>query len=172
MRNSGFIWVIVTILALLDLYIFQVVKMLTHSSVPRVRSAIFIIYWVVSVSSLLLMVLLPYLNYDNWPKSLRSYLFAILIGLFFAKLITSIFFLIDDLRRGVMWIIGKLFSNPSVDISEEPEGITRSAFLSWFGIAAGATLFGSLVYGFSNKYRYQTKRVSLAFDNLPQALRG
>ncbi|HZG24838.1 MAG TPA: metallophosphoesterase, partial [Chitinophagaceae bacterium] len=172
MRNSGFIWVIVTILALLDFYIFQVVRVLTHNSDPRVRSAVHIIYWVVSITALLLLICLPYLNYENWPKSARSYLFAILLGLFFAKLITSLFFLIDDFRRIIMWIIGKLFSNPSVAISREPEGITRSAFLSWLGIAAGGSLFGTLVYGFGNKYRYQTKRVRLAFDNLPQAFKG
>jgi predicted MPP superfamily phosphohydrolase len=164
--------VIVSILALLDFYIFQVVRVLTHNSDPRVRSAVHIIYWVVSITALLLLICLPYLNYENWPKSARSYLFAILLGLFFAKLITSLFFLIDDFRRIIMWIIGKLFSNPSVAISREPEGITRSAFLSWLGIAAGGSLFGTLVYGFGNKYRYQTKRVRLAFDNLPQAFKG
>jgi len=71
-----------------------------------------------------------------------------------------------------MWIIGKLFSNPSVEISDASEGITRSVFLSWLGIAAGSTLFGSLVYGFGNKYRYVNRRVKLSFKNLPEGFRG
>lgn len=71
-----------------------------------------------------------------------------------------------------MWIVGKLFSNPSVDISESAEGITRSAFMSWLGIAVGGSLFGTLIYGFSNKYNYQVKRVKLAYDNLPAGFKG
>lgn len=52
------------------------------------------------------------------------------------------------------------------------EGISRSVFLSWLGIATGTTLFGTLLYGFSNKYKYQVKRVELSFDNLPASFKG
>ncbi len=50
--------------------------------------------------------------------------------------------------------------------------ISRSLFLSWLGLAAGSTLFGSLDVWFSNKYNYQVKRISLKFDNLPAAFKG
>lgn len=172
MRNSGFLWIIVIIMAVLDMYVFQVIKAVSQSVSPRVRIIIFAIYWILSVSALLLLILLPYLNYENWPKSLRTYLFATVVGLFFSKLIACLFFLIDDVRRGVMWIIGKLFSNPSVEISENTEGITRSVFVSWLGLAAGGTLFGLLVYGFANKYRYEVRRLKLAFKNLPPGFKG
>jgi predicted MPP superfamily phosphohydrolase len=33
-------------------------------------------------------------------------------------------------------------------------------------------LFGSLLYGFGNKYRYHIKRIPLAFDNLPVSFKG
>ncbi len=172
MRNTGFVWVLVVIMVLLDFYVFQVVKMLTQSASPRVRLAIISIYWIVSASVLLLMIVLPYLNYTNWPKSLRSYVFATMVGLFFAKLIASLFFFIDDIRRAMMWMIGKLFSNPSIEISQAGHGITRSTFISWLGLAVGGSLFGTLIYGFSNKYNYQVKRVKLAYDNLPPAFKG
>lgn len=172
MRNTGLLWIIVVIMAVLDLYVFQVVKMLTQSASPRVRLTIFSVYWIISASALLLMILLPYLNYANWPKSFRTYLFATMVGLFFAKLIASLFFLIDDMRRGMMWLIGKFFSNPSIQISESAEGITRSVFFSRLGLVAGGTLFGTLLYGFSNKYNYQVKRMKLAFENLPAGFKG
>ncbi len=172
MRNTGFLWIVALIMALMDIYVFQVVKMLAHSASPKARIIIYSVYWVLSASVLLLMIILPYVNYSNWPKPVRTYLFAIMVGLFFSKLIASMFFLIDDIRRGMMWLIGKLFSNPSVDISESAEGITRSTFISWLGIAVGGTLFGTLLYGFSNKYNYQVKRVKLAYDNLPAGFKG
>ena len=36
----------------------------------------------------------------------------------------------------------------------------------------GAGLFGSLVYGFGNKYRYQLRRIQLAFEKLPASFAG
>ena len=172
MRNSGFLWVIVGIMLILDIYIFQVIKWALPASSPRLKLAIFIIYWILSLAVIGILVALPYINYESWPKSLRTYVFAIIVGLFFSKLIASMFFAMDDIRRACTWIIGKLFSNPSVPVSGTPDGITRSAFLSWLGLAVGGGLFGTLVYGFSNKYRYQVKRVPLAFKNLPASFKG
>lgn len=172
MRNTGIIWIIAAILGLMDIYIFQVVRMLAQTASPRLRMIIYSAYWIISLSTLLLMLILPYLNYSNWPKPVRTYLFAVIVGLFFSKLIASIFFLIDDIRRGMMWLIGKLFSNPAVAISDGAEGITRSVFLSWLGVAVGGFLLGTLIYGFSNKYKYQVKRIKLAYKNLPPAFKG
>jgi len=172
MRNTGIIWIIAAILGLMDIYIFQVVRMLALTASPRLRIIIYSAYWIISLSTLLLMLILPYLNYSNWPKPVRNYLFAVIVGLFFSKLIASIFFLIDDIRRGMMWLIGKLFSNPAIAISDGAEGITRSVFLSWLGVAVGGSLLGTLIYGFSNKYKYQVKRIKLAYENLPPAFKG
>lgn len=172
MRNTGFLWIMVGIMLVLDIYVFQAIKVVAPSSSPKIRLSIIIIYWLISVSSIALLILLPNINYETWPRAFRTYVFAILIGLFFSKLISSIFFAIDDIRRGCMWLIGKLFSNPSVEISQSSEGITRSVFLSWLGLAVGGGLFSALVYGFSNKYRYQVSRLQLAFKNLPESFKG
>jgi predicted MPP superfamily phosphohydrolase len=37
---------------------------------------------------------------------------------------------------------------------------------------AGGGLFGALLYGFGNKYRYHIKRLQLSFTNLPASFRG
>jgi hypothetical protein len=79
------------------------------------------------------------------------------------------FFLVDDLRRVIQWAAGKLFfSNTEGETMEQGVKISRSVFLSWAGMIVGGGLFSSLVYGLSNKYRYRTHRVQLAFDNLPR----
>ena len=171
MRNPGFLWVMIGIMAVLDLYVFQAIKVVATSS-PKIRLTIFIVYWILAGFALTVLILLPYINYDNWPRAVRTYFFAIVVGLFFSQLVASLFLLVDDIRRGCMWIIGKLFSNPSVPINESAEGITRSTFMSWLGLAAGGGLFGTLMYGFNNKYRYQVNRVKLTYDNLPKSFKG
>ena len=172
MRNSGFLWIIIFVLLILDLYVFQALKLVISNLSPSVRLTINIIYWLVSIAALGTLVLLPYLSFASWNKVARMYVFALIIGLFFSKLLASIFFLVDDIRRGGMWILEKLYSNPSVPVNSSPEGITRSVFLSWLGLGLGSTLFGSLVYGFSNKYNYQVKRIRLKYENFPAAFAG
>jgi predicted MPP superfamily phosphohydrolase len=116
-------------------------------------------------------LLFVYTGPDVLSKKIRTYLFATIIGLFLAKSVAIIFFLVDDIRRVIQWITGKLFFR-NTEGEQLGEGISRSVFLSWLGLAAGGGLFSSLVYGFGNKYNYQVKRFKLSFKNLPPAFSG
>ena len=171
MRNGSFIWIIAIIMAAIDFYVFQVVKMLCQGSSPRTKSIIFTGYWALSIAVIILFLFLPFLNTERWPKNFRNYLFATIVGFFFAKLLASVFFLIDDVRRAIQWAVGKIFFRNTEGDSEN-EGITRSLFLSWLGLGIGGGLISSLVYGFSNKYNYHIRRVPLSFSNLPPAFKG
>jgi predicted MPP superfamily phosphohydrolase len=158
---------------LLDFYVFQALKVVTQSAEPRTKSIIYAVYWGLSILALLTFLILPYLNLDSFPKNLRSVVFAFIVALFFGKLITAIFLLVDDFRRGVQWVAGKvLFTNTEVETIQDSDKISRSLFLSWIGLAAGGGLFGSLIYGFSNKYNYQVVKQRLRFQNLPAAFNG
>jgi predicted MPP superfamily phosphohydrolase len=174
MRSSPFWWVFLGFMVLIDLYFFQALKILTQSASPRARLLIHSGYWLVSVAAIVMLILLPYLHMDKAAKLAKSTIFSMIAGLFFAKLIASLFFLVDDLRRGILWTGTKILSKPK-EVGAAVlagEGITRSAFLSWAGMLAGSSLFGTLVYGFGNKHRYQVKRVKLSYPNLPEAFRG
>lgn len=171
MRNSGFLWVIIIVLALLDFYVFQALKVVTATLSPKIKLIIYSLYWLVSVIALAILVFLPQVN-AYFQKEFRTYLFALVVALFFSKLLASLFFIVDDVRRGSMWVLEKLFSNPSVPVSQSAEGINRSVFLSWLGLGLGTSLFSSFIYGFTNKYRYQVRRVPLTMKNLPDAFKG
>ncbi|HEU4471350.1 MAG TPA: metallophosphoesterase [Flavisolibacter sp.] len=172
MRNSPTWLILAVLMLLLDFYVFQIIRTLSQSTGARTRSILYIGYWTVSVLALIVLFVLPYLNLES-SRSVRSTIFAIIIGLFLAKLFAAVFFLIDDLRRGIQWLAGKtFFRNTEGEQIQGEEKIGRSAFLSWLGLAAGTTLFGSLLYGFSNKYDYRVKKLSLRFNNLPEAFKG
>jgi predicted MPP superfamily phosphohydrolase len=173
MRSSPFWLLLAGLMVLVDIYFFQIVRFLTSSALPRTRTIIHTWYWVLSVTVLMLLFLLPYLNLDNLQKGLRSTVFSVLVGLFLLKLFAAIFFLIDDIRRGVQWLWGKLFfQNGNAAETQSSPRISRSLFLSWMGIAVGGSLFGTLLYGFTNKYNYKVKRIPLQFPNLPSAFKG
>lgn len=172
MRNPAFLWIIVGIMLALEIYVFQAIKMVIAPASPRLRMSIVVIYWLLSVLMAGTLIAFPYLDYESWPKKVRTYLFSLIVGAFFSLIVASLFLAIDDLRRGATWIIIRIFRNPSSDSSANSEGITRSAFLSWMGLFFGGGLFGTLVYGFSNKYNYKVRRINLAYNNLPQSFRG
>jgi predicted MPP superfamily phosphohydrolase len=172
MRNMSFFLIVAIVMAAIDFYVFQVVKMLSQGSSSRTKSIVFTTYWALSIGIIMLFIFLPFLNTERWPKNLRNYLFATIVGFFFAKLLACVFFLIDDLRRVIQWAVAKIFFRNTEGESQVNEGISRSVFLSWLGIGIGGTLISSLVYGFTNKYNYHIRRVPLSFSNLPPAFKG
>src|SRR5436190_17609629 len=173
MRNSPFWWVLIGFMLALDFYVFQAIKVLTQSAGSKTKLIVHVCYWAFSGLALTVLVILPYLQFVQQHRLLRNTFFAIIIGLFFSKVIASVFFLVDDLRRAIQWAAGKLFfSNTEGETMEQGVTISRSVFLSWAGMIVGGGLFGSLIYGFGNKYRYTIHRLQMAFDNLPPGFKG
>ncbi|MGF2413713.1 metallophosphoesterase [Ferruginibacter sp.] len=172
MRTPLGVTIFITIMLLLDTYVFQAVKSVSHSLSPKAKTIIYSVYWGLTAIAIVSFLLFVYTEQDFLGKKVRTYLFATVIGLFLAKVTAVTFFLIDDIRRAIQWGYTKLFlpNKPVNDMVSE--GITRSAFLNWLGLAAGSTLFGSLLYGFSNKYNYDLKRLQLSFENLPNSFKG
>jgi predicted MPP superfamily phosphohydrolase len=172
MRNSGFFFFLLGLMALLDIYIFQAIQVILPSS-HKVRLVIAIAYWVISVIAFTFFLLMPYSTFESWPRWLVTNTRAMVLGLFASKLIASLFFAVDDIRRAGTWAFAKLLRNPPPEITHGgSDSISRSVFLSWLGLAVGGSLFGTLLYGFGNKYRYQVNRIRLAFKNLPPAFKG
>jgi predicted MPP superfamily phosphohydrolase len=173
MRNSPFWLIIIGLMLVFDFYVFQAIKTVSQFAAHKTRSAIFISYWVISIAALLVFILLPFLNLDNFSRGLRSVVFALIAALFFAKLATAVFLLVDDIRRVVQWVAGKLFfSNTEGELLQENETISRSIFLSWVGLGVGGGILGSLIHGFSNKYDYHVRKLPLQFNTLPQAFKN
>jgi predicted MPP superfamily phosphohydrolase len=172
MRSTSFWWIIAAIMLALDFYVFQAVKAVSINASERTKNIINYTYWIVSTITIITVILFPYIQSLNSSKFFRNYVFAIMMGLLIAKIIAIVFFLIDDGRRGILWTVKKVLPDNVSQLAIAENNIPRSAFLSWMGLGIGTTLFGTLLYGFSNKYNYQVKKVSLAFENLPKAFKG
>ncbi|GDX41815.1 phosphoesterase [Bacteroidota bacterium] len=171
MRNAPFWWIFLAILLILDWYVFQAIRTVTAGLPVKSRLVWHTLYWSITVLSISLVILLPYFFSKPGPHYARSILFALVAGLFFAKLIASLFFLTDDLRRVVQWLGYQVLpKNKNAGSSEVL--FSRSVFLSWAGLLAGAGLFSALSYGINNRYRYQLRKLRLTFPTLPVAFDG
>lgn len=160
--------IFIIFLLLVDYYFFQSFKIVASTG-QRSRNWVSIFYWSISVLSIAGFVFFYFTDKHTLNKSFRIYFFSLLIGIFLAKLLASFVFLIDDCRRILQWTILKLSQKP---VAPDEQSISRSQFLSWMGVGLGATLFGSLLYGFTNKYNYQVRKLKVRFANLPSAFKG
>ena len=173
MRSATSWWIIALVIFLLDFYVFQALKTVSQQGSERARQVIYMSYWVVTFLTIATMLSFPYIQFLQTSKLFRNYVFAILIGLFLAKLIGSLFFVADDVRRGALLLMNKIFPLSGAPyMGPEGQGIPRSTFLSWLGLGLGGTLFGTLLFGFGNKYNYQVKKIKLKFNNIPDAFKG
>jgi uncharacterized protein len=164
--------IFILIMLLIDWYVFQAIKHVSQSAAPKIRLVIYALYWLLSVAAVTVFMFGSWLQVEQWPKVVRIYVFATLIGVFIAKFIAASIFLVDDLRRLLHWSGGKLYYRFIQNEEFSSSSITRSTFMSWLGLGLGTTLFGTLLWGFGNKYRYRLQEIAMRFKDLPEGFRG
>ena len=149
MRTPLGTFIIVVIMILLDIYVFMAIKSVSHSASSKMRTLIFSIYWTIAILCIVGFLIFIFTSSEFFPRKFRTYLFATILGFFFSQIVASVFFLIDDVRRLIQWAAEKAFFRNTEVAQMTGGGISRSVFLNWLGLAAGTTLFGSLIYGLS-----------------------
>ena len=168
MRNPLFIFILITVLILIDFYIYHVLKTLLQGASNGTKTSVGLIYWALCIMSLGSFLLFPYISNPYF----KQYIFSIGIGWVLTQIFMVLFFLVDDLRRGAFWTMGQAASIAGAKFLNTEKGIPRSTFLSWMGVGLSSTLFLSLLYGFGNKYNYKLIKKKLALKGLPLAFKG
>ena len=168
MRNPLFIILLITLLILIDFYIYHVLKILMQGASVGTRTTVGLIYWALCIMSLGSFLLFPYITNPYF----KQYIFSIGIGWVLTQIFMVLFFLLDDLRRGAFWTMGQAASVAGAKFLNTEKGIPRSTFLSWMGVGLSSTLFFSLLYGFGNKYNYKVIKKKIALKGLPASFKG
>jgi len=168
MRNPLFIFILITVLILIDFYIYHVLKTLLQGASNGTKTSVGLIYWALCIMSLGSFLLFPYISNPYF----KQYIFSIGIGWVLTQIFMVLFFLVDDLRRGAFWTMGQAASIAGAKFMNTEKGIPRSTFLSWMGVGLSSTLFLSLLYGFGNKYNYKLIKKKITLKGLPLAFKG
>lgn len=168
MRSPIFLFVVLAIIAAVDLYVYWSIRNLTSSASQSLKLGMGIIYWTLCFICITSFMLFPFLTAPNF----RQYMFSISFGWLIAQLLMAIVLLIDDIRRGAFWTAGQIISRSGAKFLNTENGIPRSTFLTWLGVGLASSLFMSFIYGFSNKYSYRVIKRKIAFKNLPEAFKG
>lgn len=160
------------LLILVDIYLFKAIKSIRPQWTSKQQKNFGYIWWGYSILLILGVFLSIYFN-------IRLTLRAVLMVAFFltavAKLIAIPFLVIDDIRRGIIWLKKKWQSpktKPEI-VTPQTETISRSQFLVKAGMLAAAVPLSSLSFGIlSGAYDYQLVRRKLYLPNLPKSFDG
>ncbi|WP_242916261.1 metallophosphoesterase [Pontibacter liquoris] len=159
------IGVVCLLLFLIDLYVFQAIRVVSQNLAPFAQQLLYIGYWAVFTLTAGTFALFSFTR-RRPAGTMQTYLVSSLFIFFASKLVMVAFLMLDDVLR-----IGKLALNsagmaPAFDTA-------RSKLLSQLGLLLAAVPFTAFIWGMvKGAYEYRVKRLTLHFPNLPQAFDG
>lgn len=168
--------IFLAVVFVIDLYVFQAVRLVTRNLSPVQSKWIHLSYWSITAFTFIVLLTGTFIDWHTWPKPLRSYAFAMVVIFFLSKIFVVLFLLIDDITRLFRW----LFANIYEKVYDKPVGtpdavikISRSDFIVKLGLIIAAIPFLSLIYGMiRGATNYQVKRVKLVLKKLPRSFEG
>lgn len=168
--------VLLTILVflLIDIYVFQSVKVVGARWSKEIKQGIVVIYWLITCLSIVGLLAFHFGSPEKVSKFWKSFIMTALFVNYFSKLFAVSVLFVDDIIRGVKWVISKLRPLTSQALQPAVEGgITRGEFLSKTAIVAAAVPVLTMGYGIvSGAYDYRIRRSVVRLPNLPAAFDG
>jgi len=167
--------IIFSVLLIIDFYVFQGFKLLFPNRNPGKINLWHIAYWSISALGFLFIILAFTTNWNNWPRTLKIYPFAVVAIIYLSKLFVVVFLLLDDAIRMVRFayeFIAQKLSSKEEAVSTLPN-ISRIKFLTQVGAVIGGVQFISLLYGMAKgAYDFRVRKVVMNFPNLPDGFDG
>jgi len=162
--------IIFGLLGIAEYYSFIVVRSALRGLPSAWRTGIFVFYLVLTIISWLGILLFRQINWAALPHLLRNIYIAFVLGFMVGKLLILIIMLLDEVRRGIMYIVNLIF--PYQPKPRSLTGMTRSQFFSSVALIVGATSVISFLYGIANRYKYVVRRVKIKLPGMPEAFKG
>ena len=159
----------------IEYYSYVAVRSVLHDVNPNWSWILWSLYILLSLAVFFSFYAFPHFGRSGWPSLALKYTVNVLIGVFLGKFLIAAILLLADLVMIIPNAISFLLSFKHHPVGNPPEGsrfISRFTFISQSALLLGAALTGGLVYGMTNRYRYQVKRVKVKLKNLPEEFKG
>ena len=165
------IFIFIFIFLTIDYYFFQGVLVASKGWNPPWKSLIRYGFW---IPTLLTIPALFWWTFDDpyrYSSNFRNWIITGIVATYFSKIVGILFLFIDDLQRGVRWVISLFQKNSSGNSAGEV--ISRSEFLSKTALIAASVPLGAFAYGIiSGAHDYRIRKVAIKLPNLPKAFDG
>lgn len=153
-------------LLIIDWFAFRAVDTVLVGIQPGIQGLIANGFW--SIPALSLLFVFSAVNgwITKWPRVLTMSITAMIFILYLSKLFMGIVVALDDVRRGIAWVIGNV-------LPESGFTNARLTVMSQIGVALGLIPLLSLTYGLlRNPYRYKVFRREILLPDIPSTLDG
>ena len=162
--------VALSILVLIDFYVFQGAKELIKKWSFPWRRTTYIAYWTATAYILVSFLFYKILGPQRISPHLQRWSSVVFFIIYVSKLPALFFLIIDDLIRIGRWLIVKFSHQKQSYIGNK---ISRSQFLVKASVVAAAIPATSLGFGIlSGAYDYRVRRKKIPITNLPKAFHG
>jgi predicted MPP superfamily phosphohydrolase len=156
------------ILAIVDIYTFQLFKTIAKDSAPWVQKAINVTFWAIPIAMVVIFLLVAIQTKLPFSKPIITYGRAFFFIAYISKFIIAGMLLLTD----IVFILPKVFQYFGGD-KPALMNYTRSRFVKNTALVLGALPFTTLIYGMiRNAYRYTVERITVSLDDLPKELEG
>jgi uncharacterized protein len=164
-------FLLVTIFFLLvDYYVFQAVLNVSKDLSLTWKLIARLGFWLPTILSIVAMAWWTFGDPYKYGGGVRNWVVTAIVGIYFSKIFAVLVLFIDDIQRGIRWVV-KQFSKKESGL--HGEAITRSEFLSKAALIAAAVPFGTMTYGIiSGAHDYRVRRVTVKLPNLPKSFDG
>ncbi|MBP9932496.1 MAG: metallophosphoesterase, partial [Chitinophagaceae bacterium] len=168
--NLVFLLILIVVLGVIEFYTYSALRFATRNLKPGYRNWITGIYIVITILWLVAVFATPLWRQMILSKALKNVMVSFVMGFLITKVLIALILFIDDIRRVVFWAL-QYTGAKSEPGSYIHQGMSRSQFMVQFALLFGGTIFGSLLYGMTNRYNYQIRKIKLAFKDLPESFR-
>jgi predicted MPP superfamily phosphohydrolase len=165
-------FLLITLLFLImDYYLFQAVVTVSKHWSPGWKGVVRYGFWIITSLSILSLVWLLFSDPYQVGSQIRPWVRTALIGIYLSKFFGVLIVFVDDLQRGVRWVVN--YFSPDAADPLPGKSIPRSEFLAKTAMIAATVPFGTMAYGIlSGAHDYRVKRVTVKLPNLPKSFDG
>lgn len=165
------IFIFIFIFLTIDYYFFQGVLVASKGWNPLWKSLIRYGFWIPTLLTILALFWWTFDDPYRYSSNFRNWIITGIVATYFSKIVGILFLFIDDLQRGVRWVISLFQKNSSGNSAGEV--ISRSEFLSKTALIAASVPLGAFAYGIiSGAHDYRIRKVAIKLPNLPKAFDG
>jgi len=169
MNRIAFVIILLSVLALIDWYVFSGLSVLFRNSAVTAKSVFKYFYWGLTAITFFVVILYNFGNPDWFKGSSRSLIFTGIFINYFSKVFGALFLVVDDVVRLGKWVASHL-GNPE---STSNTGMTRSDFLVKTAVVAGSVPLLAMSWGIiSGAHDYRVRRKTVYLPNLPKSFDG
>lgn len=162
------------IFVLIDLYVFQAVKIAVQNFSPLGTNIVFGVYWGITAITIFGFFLYHFTNPDLFSRISRQFILVVIFMNYISKTVALLVLVIGDVIRFGQWSFYKISDliNGSKEVSEGDK-ISRSEFFAKSALVAGSLPLAAMSFGIiSGAHDYRIRRKSIIIPNLPKAWHG